>query len=78
MGIDFRNFSNLGNDLLVMLNDKAFFSNIFYKFREQGEETKALYILGGDQDGVGTLQDVVYRGENGLLCDINGIVCGGL
>lgn len=78
MGIDFRNFSNLGNNLLVVINDTALFSNIFYKFREQGEETKALYILGGDQDGVGTLQDVVYRGENGLLCDINGIVCGGL
>jgi hypothetical protein len=44
----------------------------------QGEDRSALYILGGDQDGAGTLQDVVFRGENGLLCDINGIVCGGL
>lgn len=35
-------------------------------------------MLGGDQDGVGTLSDVVFRGENGLLCDINGVVCGGV
>lgn len=43
-----------------------------------GEAHPSMYMIGGDQDGTGTLRDAVYRSSNGLLCDIDGVVCGGL
>lgn len=46
-------------------------------FSSAVEETEALYIIGGDQDGSGPLKDTVYKSQNGLFCDVNGIVCGG-
>jgi hypothetical protein len=36
-----------------------------------------LFMLGGDQDGGGTYQGVVYEGEKGLVCDLEGMVCNG-
>lgn len=43
--------------------------------QSQGE---TLYIIGGDQDGDGTLKDKVYEGQSGLLCDVEGVICSGL
>jgi len=42
----------------------------------EGPDT--LYILGGDQDGDGTVKDVVYKGMPGLLCDRGGVPCNNL
>ena len=36
-----------------------------------------LYILGGAQDGAGTYLAAVYKGMQGLLCDIEGEICSG-
>lgn len=39
--------------------------------------TIRLFLIGGDQDGDGTYKAVVYQGQEGLLCDQDGLPCSG-